>query len=637
MKQKLALRRIAENVRAFVRFIVEKPCFFGMGFYYAWLYLSFYSTSLFPDSGRSFSLVDATWAFGAWGFALFLALYLICLRRALLACPLRVIAFVAFVVTSAGTAVAALPSLMEAAAFGISESNAECFPEWQEMLAAGGMVVSGASSAGIVLLWGNAYTQLNTREILGVASGSMVIGAVVFIAAAKLPSSAVSVISIALPLASGACFVRCCVPDKQSGEPQKAKCKTSGWRHLHDERVDARENSLRSSWLADPRSSRMQSAQEKLAARSFSPRLVIPLFALFAFSLGGEVLRSLCTAIDGSPAFAEGLHVGYIASQGLGGGLWLLLAFATSDSVDLETVALKLARPAFIAMAAAFALLCLAPLSPSTSYGIFGLGFQYVRVFAFAMAIDMAKRCKFQAATAVALVHLPAALAPCASPAILPAANFLAAGGAFDWNIVFMAFTCAMFVIALFVLNEKDFLTVWGMSEFLPSAASSGTAQIATSASGGEAVEKVSGDGLLENTPKLVRDAQSGKASNAVQAASEQSAAGSGAAASVLRLSEEDRFRQLASTWHLTKRETEVAFLLARGRNLPYIEEKLVISHGTAQTHQRHIYEKTGVHSRREFLDLVERGATIDNGAADNAAVGNVFAEGVFVGGSGKA
>lgn len=581
MKQKLALRRIAENVRAFVRFIVEKPCFFGMGFYYAWLYLSFYSTSLFPGSGQAFSLVDTTWAFGAWGFALFLILYLLCLRRVLRICPLRVISLVAFVVTSVGTAVASLPSLMETAAFGVPASSAEFFPEWQEMLAACGMVVSGASSAGVVLLWGNAYVQLNTRETLGVASGSMVIGAVVFIFATNLPGSIVSIVSIVLPLASGACFARCCVPDEQSEDPQEIEGRTSGWRHACEEHADTRENPSQSSRLANQRPAQTQPAQKELAGRSFSPRLIIPLFALFAFSLGGEVLRSLCTAIDGSPAFAEGLHVGYIASQGLGGGLWLLLAFATSDSVDLETVALKLARPAFIAMAAAFALLCLAPLSPSTSYGIFGLGFQYVRVFAFAMAIDVAKRCKFQAATAVALVHLPAALAPCASPAILPAANFLAAGGTFDWNIVFMAFTCAMFVTALFVLNEKDFLTVWGMANVPSSAASDDLSQLSASANGGEA------------------------------------------AARALSLFGEEQFCQVASTWRLTKRETEVAFLLARGRNLPYIEEKLVISHGTAQTHQRHIYEKTGVHSRQEFLDLVERSVAIGN-----VVVGNAAAEG---------
>lgn len=55
----------------------------------------------------------------------------------------------------------------------------------------------------------------------------------------------------------------------------------------------------------------------------------------------------------------------------------------------------------------------------------------------------------------------------------------------------------------------------------------------------------------------------------------------------------------------LTPRETEVAQLLMLGRSLPYIEEELCISHGTANTHLRHIYDKLGVHNRQEFLSLV--------------------------------
>lgn len=523
MKQVSSLRRVAGNARAFIQFVITKPCFFGMGFYYAWLYLSFYSTSLFPNSDQTFSLVDSTWAFGAWGFATFLVLYLACLRKILRDHPQRTLTFMAFAITSIGTAVATLPSLTATPSAVFSPTIENSFSEWQKILAAVGMLASGVSSAGIVILWGDSYKNLDTREILGVTSGSMVIGALIFIAAASLPNPLVSTLSILFPLASGACFLRC-----------NAYRQSTGVR-LQTDQTKRREDGTRSG--------------------SFSPRLLIPLFALFAFSLGGEVLRNLCSALNESAGLSGDLHAEYIASQGVGGGLWLLLSFAIGNSLDLETAALKLARPAFVAMAAAFAALCFAPLSPSTSYGIFGLGFQYVRVFAFAIAVDTAKRCEFSPATAVAFVHLPAALAPCTSPALSPIANLLAAGSALDWNIVFMAFTCAMFITALFVLNEKDFLTVWGMA-------------------------KVNHSEAIPN--------------NTINGESKTD------------LSDGERFRQFAATWHLTKRETEVAFLLAKGRNLPYVEEKLVISHGTAQTHQRHIYEKTGVHSRREFLDLIE-------------------------------
>lgn len=62
----------------------------------------------------------------------------------------------------------------------------------------------------------------------------------------------------------------------------------------------------------------------------------------------------------------------------------------------------------------------------------------------------------------------------------------------------------------------------------------------------------------------------------------------------------------LTEQFGLTARETEVAELLLSGRSLPFIQEKLCISKGTAKTHLRHIYEKTRVHTRQEFLSLAE-------------------------------
>lgn len=55
----------------------------------------------------------------------------------------------------------------------------------------------------------------------------------------------------------------------------------------------------------------------------------------------------------------------------------------------------------------------------------------------------------------------------------------------------------------------------------------------------------------------------------------------------------------------LSDRETEIAFLLARGYSRPYIREKLFISKNTVATHIRHIYGKLGIHSKEELIDLV--------------------------------
>lgn len=67
-----------------------------------------------------------------------------------------------------------------------------------------------------------------------------------------------------------------------------------------------------------------------------------------------------------------------------------------------------------------------------------------------------------------------------------------------------------------------------------------------------------------------------------------------------------DRCDQIAVTYKLSRRETEVFYLFARGRSSSRIADDLYISSGTASTHLRNIYRKLDVHSRQELLDLIE-------------------------------
>lgn len=62
----------------------------------------------------------------------------------------------------------------------------------------------------------------------------------------------------------------------------------------------------------------------------------------------------------------------------------------------------------------------------------------------------------------------------------------------------------------------------------------------------------------------------------------------------------------VANKFGLSKRQTEVLHLLAKGRNAEYIQKQLVISPHTAKAHIYNIYQKTGSHSRQDLMDLVE-------------------------------
>ena len=68
----------------------------------------------------------------------------------------------------------------------------------------------------------------------------------------------------------------------------------------------------------------------------------------------------------------------------------------------------------------------------------------------------------------------------------------------------------------------------------------------------------------------------------------------------------EARYRELGERFGLTQSEVRILAQLSRGRSARYISDELGISFNTVRTHIRHVYEKTGIHSKQELIDLVE-------------------------------
>lgn len=62
--------------------------------------------------------------------------------------------------------------------------------------------------------------------------------------------------------------------------------------------------------------------------------------------------------------------------------------------------------------------------------------------------------------------------------------------------------------------------------------------------------------------------------------------------------------RFIGSTHGLTSREVQVLELLLEGRSVSYVSETLYISANTTKSHVKHIYQKLGVHSREELMQL---------------------------------
>lgn len=99
-------------------------------------------------------------------------------------------------------------------------------------------------------------------------------------------------------------------------------------------------------------------------------------------------------------------------------------------------------------------------------------------------------------------------------------------------------------------------------------------------------------------------DAALGVAAGTLSSANANEADGTGQAPVV-----EDRAQRacdrLAAEARLTPRETDVLRCLAQGRNTQYMADHLCISENTVKSHVRKVYQKLGVNSKQEVIDMV--------------------------------
>ncbi len=68
----------------------------------------------------------------------------------------------------------------------------------------------------------------------------------------------------------------------------------------------------------------------------------------------------------------------------------------------------------------------------------------------------------------------------------------------------------------------------------------------------------------------------------------------------------EDVCKEICEGARLSPRQTEIFSYLAKGRNAAFIENELVVSNHTVKAHIYRIYQKLGIHSQQELIDLVD-------------------------------
>jgi DNA-binding CsgD family transcriptional regulator len=292
-------------------------------------------------------------------------------------------------------------------------------------------------------------------------------------------------------------------------------------------------------------------------------RLIVPLLALFFFAFCGELLRSFSLASNAADVGSMGTL--YHLGGAVGSAVLLLAIFLPPLSRRLRAFesALVIIRWVFIVMAAAFVFVSFFNIPFEVSYALFSAGFHCLRAVAWVFVIQLVQRFGFSPVRSVGLSQCVIAAAPVVSLLLFPIL-FSVNLTALPWDSISLIFLFIMFVLVSFLLGSKAIQTV---STPLTQEAQT----IDAPASPDSHAPHTQGSGLP------VAEGSDG-----------------------VSMAEKLRERGLSA------REVDVACLLARGRSLPFIKDELSISLATAQTHQRHIYQKLKVHSRQEFLDTTE-------------------------------
>ncbi len=220
-------------------------------------------------------------------------------------------------------------------------------------------------------------------------------------------------------------------------------------------------------------------------------------------------------------------------------------------------------------MAAAFLVApFLAGSALAVSYGIFGAGFWCFRAITWAVCFSLCRKRGVRPVVAIGVLDATYALSVVVGSSLNGWLTEALKVGTTEITTVSLIAVFALMFMALFVLNGPNVRALFDAE------ADAGAVENAEDVGGAAGAEGARGITVAEG-------------------------AGVDPVAATIAC--------LASAHSLTPREAEVAVLLAKGRSLPFVQDELFISAGTAQTHARHIYKKLGVHSRQELIDLVER------------------------------
>ena len=501
--------------------------FMGFGFYYAWIWLCYDSTTLIDASIRT----DANTT-----FAMYIASTL-ALAGALIAAALvpkgarRVVASKAFVSAAALLAGAATVGVKVFSVNGASD-----------LLFLASCVVTGLGTALVCLRVATEYASVSSRAATLHAAATFVLAALLYFLVRGLPEGMGLAVMALLPLGATLCTVTPAGEAPMEEEPQP---------------------------------------HEHLLPHGFFFRLV---FAIAVFSVVVGVTRGYSTLTQATSALDDrGCLVAF------GTAIVAALLFALVGGLGNDFDVSRLYYPVIILAAIGILIMPLVD-APGQASGVFvGVAYTCFIMIIWCLLAHVSHVTGVSSERVFGMGRGASALGTTAGWML---GSFLAREDALTSDVMFgvsCVMVLALLVVSMLVFNDRAVGMVLRM--------------------------------VCERAAQESQQAQAGDAAPAGRAAPaskpEAQAAGEGGGQPGDQTAARADFGSwkrscldIASRFGLSQRESEVLFLLAKGRTIGFIADELGVSFNTAKSHIRHVYVKTGVHTRSELLDLVERGRT---------------------------
>lgn len=513
----------------------------GLGFYWAWVAVVFYSDALAPFGAKSDILIENIWLWATWAHMLTLA------AIALVASVNRVIWSNPFSRCLGAWGCALTTALIPI----ITAAQGEASTPLILTLSA----VIGIVSSWFIIQWAQVYGTTQPTQLMVPTFLSFALGLALYFAITFFPTPLPTVTAVLLPLFSWFALRRCHRPDLNTA----GEAVTDSISMSTDTSTPATSGmSARTNPVTDATAIPNTGTSSPDPVRVSPSELALCIAAVFVFALCGELLRTLALQVAGASTNIMGTI--YL----LGGliGLALLLTYALIPTRNGLTrhINTSMVRFIFVLMALAFLVApFLGEWSAPIAYGIFGAGFWCFRAITWVFCLLISHALAISSLRAIAILDATFALAVVVSGRVNNTLAEAMKMGTAEMTTVSLVAVFVCMLIAMVVLNGL------GIRKVLDSHQPGASPQ-------------------SPSTPEIPLTTESENSEDPVQA--------------------------LFDRCGLSPREQEVATLLARGRSLPFIQEELYISAGTAQTHARHIYKKMGVHSRQELINLVEHPET---------------------------